>query len=549
MSVPTNSYFGIEQNRFEEVLSNRVMDYTVQEDPIYRDILLTSQGRIESSELGRDYRIIKLMTGGFAGALRSGGAYDDFVNYGDPNSSTLGAKLRFNGQGFEFPMALEQGVAPRVYRFGIPIRSMLGSLDSSLAEQSADKLPANRGEIMAMKTEGLAKNIAHTLGLSFYLSQNDQYRLGTVGTVTQDETGTTLTTNSTGSNPDTITITLTENTYHRFAVGQQVSFYDPGDRQLQLRLATETTSTTRATRADGIFVVLNVDEASGTVTLAHYRALDIYEDAIQPGDIVCFADITSFSATTPFSASGSQRFTNIAGINSYLKWDDNDPFLLGDERDPNNAISILDHGEHRSVRFSMSNQTLTEHELRKRLLSFHRAKKRYGQTIDCLLAGDGVWLELEKSRIGREMIDRTNSVSSLRNLGSDGEQQKDAMVFRFDGRTYNGYTSYHIEEGTLYGIKKGDNNFKMVTPPDPDNARSDDSNAGAPVRFINPIFNGGGSIYRPVTSTPSGSTLAHMTEFMEAEFYLRMQLVPDQCSALKIEDCRTDVLYSDSSSS
>lgn len=55
----------------------------------------------------------------------------------------------------------------------------------------------------------------------------------------------------------------------------------------------------------------------------------------------------------------------------------------------------------------------------------------------------------EATKIGREILDRTGRLSSLTTEGSN-----EGFQFAFDGRTYTGYTSNYVEDGSVYGIRK-----------------------------------------------------------------------------------------------
>ena len=156
--------------------------------------------------------------------------------------------------------------------------------------------------------------------------------------------------------------------------------------------------------------------------------------------------------------------------------------------------------------------------------------------IDCLIASDGVWLNYEAQKIGQYMLDRTNRLSSLTNEGS-----QEGFKFTFDGRTYTGYTSNYIEDGTVYGIRKGGQNWKKYVPPSPKGTQKFDKAEGfIPFEFVGPAL-GYADVKVPIQKVSGNSTL--VTEGMQMPGMLRMQLVPDQPAGMKLTNVSTDRQY------
>ena len=242
------------------------------------------------------------------------------------------------------------------------------------------------------------------------------------------------------------------------------------------------------------------------------------------------------------------RGNGIAGINSWLKGGDANGStfsvantLLGNDADGDatKQINVNSHPEFKSyVKGSVG--TLTEHKLRQYLRGYHRAKEKYGQYIDCLIASDGVWMNYESQKIGQYMLDRTNRLSSVTNEGS-----QEGFKFTFDGRTYTGYTSNYIEAGTVYGLRKGGTNWKKYVPPSPKGTQKfDKAEAFIPFEFIAPAL-GYSTIKVPITKAATGSGNSLLTEGAQMPGMLRMQLVPDQPSGIKLTGVSYDKLYGD----
>jgi hypothetical protein len=179
--------------------------------------------------------------------------------------------------------------------------------------------------------------------------------------------------------------------------------------------------------------------------------------------------------------------------------------------------------------------------MRQYLRGFHRAKEKYGQYIDTLIASDGVWLNYEAQKIGQYQLDRTSKLSSLTNEGS-----QEGFKFTFDGRTYTGYTSNYIENGTVYGLRKGGANWKKYVPPSPKGTQKfDKAEAFIPFEFVAPAL-GYSTVKVPITKTSgTGSGNSLLTEGAQMPGMLRMQLVPDQPAGMKLDGVTFDKVYGD----
>jgi hypothetical protein len=289
-----------------------------------------------------------------------------------------------------------------------------------------------------------------------------------------------------------------------------------------------------------------VDELKGQVTLvgANTAFTNGTASVTLGNDADGTAGTTKFWITYANSRTNASTtlagFTGIAGINSWMKFGDangatstSDNTLLGSEADSSNAINVNVHPEFKSF-LQNSVGTLTEHKLRQYIRRFHAAKNKYGQTIDCLIASDGVWLSYEAQKIGQYTLERQGKLSSVNSEGSD-----QGFKFTFEGRTYNGYTSTYIEDGVVYGIKKGGSNWKRYVPPDPKGVQKfSEADSFVPFNFVVPALTGTATTKFPILSG------GLMTEAMQMPGMLRMQLVPDQAAGMKLSDVTTDRVWS-----
>lgn len=534
MAAPTGSIISTNGVRFEEILSKNLEIFLPDADKVWEDTIVSNQNVGSADELGRDFLINKTFMGGLSGVIEQGGPRGDFPLYGDPQNTSLGAKLYFQGLQNVFPDALLSSHA-KPYRLSVPMRSMVTNLPLTLGELQAEATPALIGEVIMPKLKGFGRNMAQTLCNYWYLSQNTYYSLTYMGNATSGQMYDLEDSNT------TLILNLTYSNYavDRFMVGMRVQFYDSTGATQR----TVTSSTSNST-----FIVIAIDELTGKIKLKEFNNLALNAGAFVSGlvtnDIIVFANSKGSSAY-PSSASA---FTGIAGINSWLKFGDTSGAtdtdancLLGGERAGTNSgysgnINVNVHPEFKSMTINNGGLALTEHQLRKILRRWHSAKNKYGQTIDFLIASDGVWLAYEAQKIGRQWYDRTGKLSNISKEGSSGQ-----MEFEMDGRHYVGHTSTYVDANTMYGIKKA-NNWKRYSPHDPKGVtKSSNMPSWMPFRFVGGALNGNGSPMFPIFTVANNRTF--VTEGAQMPGYLRMQLVPDQAAGLRITNVGEDRIY------
>ena len=539
------SLFDKQSDRIQEVLNKNIEMFLPALDPAWRDTFVTSQGVGPASMIGRDLKILKIYMGSMAGVLDMADTRDNFVLYGDKTVTDIGAKLQQQTNTNTWPDATD-GVIARPYRLGVGMKAMVSNLYMSLGEMTAEATPSFIGEVIGPKLEGHARLMAHTLCNYWYIAENSSYQLGTISfdnsTALASATASYATDFFTATSPTwtafsgtsaigsirALRFTATEKNIDRYAVGMRIDIFTSAGTPVRINDSQSSAANQNNTTRISAWVVA-VDEVLNRVTVAFGASITI-TPAASNTIYVYYANSRKLNTATANTASGGGY--GFAGINSWLK---NTGNLLGGDYDSANNIDVDVHPEFKSF-FKTSVGTLTEHKMRQYLRGFHRAKEKYGQYIDCLIASDGVWLNYEAQKIGQYMLDRTNRLSSLTNEGS-----QEGFKFSFDGRTYSGYTSNYIEDGTVYGIRKGGSNWKKYVPPSPKGTQKFDKAEGfIPFEFVGPSL-GYADVKVPIQRVSGNSTL--VTEGMQMPGMLRMQLVPDQPAGLKLTGVTTDRQY------
>jgi hypothetical protein len=433
------------------------------------------------------------------------------------------------------------------------MRSLVTNLMITLGEKQADATPALIDQVIAPKLTAFARNMAHTLCNYWYLSQNSSYKLCSPTNV--------VCTSATGSSK--ITFQPDNFACHRFTRGQRVDivYVSTGARANENGGTGATVAVGAQTRSSRFnLVVESVDPLTNVVVLvvpisslfavagSGFRASGGTaigsNDALVASTIEGVLTSVVYANTTMDTAGlGTNIFTGIAGINSWLKngaeTGTNNTKLLGNEADGTDFIDVAARPEFKSFKYDVAGGALTEYNMKRYLQRVHSAFEPAGNTIDTLIASEGVWSAYESQKIGQYRIDRTNKVSSITNEGS-----QEGFTFSFEGHTYKGSTSRFVEGGTMYGIKLGGKNWKKYIPPSPAGlSKMSQADAYVPFEFVAGAITGTSTNQLPIYQTGPTGGPSLVTQASQMPGRIRMQLVPDQPNGMKLVNIAEDRLY------
>jgi hypothetical protein len=544
----TGSIFDRQSNRIQEVLNKSLKVFLAGLDPVWRDSVVTSQGIGNSGDLGRDLKITKLFMGSLTGVIDPGRPYGEQDLYGDTTTS-LGSLMHTQNTNQAYPSPRE-GPNATAYRLAIPMKSLVTNLMITLGEKQADATPALIDQVVAPKLTAFARNMAHTLCNYWYLSQNSSYRLCTTSNcevIRVPVSGSVAVHWKIRFNPANFET-------HRFTRGQRVDLIVPATGVRSNDSTGTIGSQTRTSRRQ--LIVENVDPLQNRVTLVTPNDVytDFFDKAGTPAAVGTGAVPTTWTAETDFdsmavvyanttingSNAGSNTFSGIAGINSWLKngneTNTDGTKLLGNEADSTDFIDVNDRPEFKSFKYDVAG-VLTEYNLKRYLQRVHSAFEPLGHNIDTLIASEGVWTAYESQKIGQYRIDRTNKVASITNEG-----QTEGFTFNFEGHNYKGYTSRYVEGGTMYGIKLGGKNWKKYVPPSPAGlSKMSQADAYVPFEFVAGAITGTSTNQLPMFAISGSDNL--VTQASQMPGRIRMQLVPDQVNGMKLVGIAEDRLY------
>lgn len=529
--VPVGSFFDTNRTAVEEKL-NRAIQITASElDPVFRRFNIASDSMASADAIGRDMLIHKnLMSRMNTGVIEAGDPYGDFSLYGEARQIAYGPKaVRQASPVQNYPDPFD-GIQPKPYRFSIPLRSEVANIPMTLDMLRANALNATTIDLVNELMLGFAQNWSTRFCASFYANQNDQYRYGTLGG----------TSNYTISTTDrTIVFTPPEGNIDRYVLGTRVDIFS--------------SVTNRVNQTGGVrirAVISLVDPTANKVTIALEQDRSILSD-VSFAALFTTGTIGSSAFVVPAnsynSTGGVNRFTGIAGVNSYLKFangtspTDAQKYLLGAEAVNNStlggAIDVTQHPEWKSHYWDIGGVAMTEHKMQKILDNWERVKGPIKHTVDTWITTVGVLRAWQATRQAQFRLDRTNATDSMSSQGGG-----DTVKFEHNGKTMEALTSNWINQGEGYFLKLGGKNFKTYVPPRAGGTKGGGSEVPSfvPFEFVGPFLTGTDSIKLPYRSANG-----RITNGVEMPGDLRMQIVPDQPDGIKIVNQLEDKDYSD----
>lgn len=538
---PAATFMNEQADRIQELIGTTITRLMPAEDQVWEKMIVNSLGVESADNIGRDYLIRKRYEVGLAGVVEGDAAQDDALMYGDQTTTSLGDRLYTDDVNSFLPDP-SQGVNARPIKLAIPMRGLKTNLQLSFAEMRADNLKATLGEVVAPKLRGYGKHITQYLCLSWFLSQNNYYR---ISNITDVSAAVSVVANTSNQEIEIDLANYGDYTVTRLKPGNRVQFYSSNGTTLR-----ELPSLQDQT----VLVVVSVDPWTHKVRMRapDKSALNTFiSTTLQDNDIIVLMGMKGTS-TTPFTT--SPNFAGIAGWNSWIKTGlaGNDT-LLGGEAVSGESINVNTHPEFKSFLVNNGGQPLTEYKMTRILNQYHVSGHSWGLELDTLIGSPGITQSVLASRIGREQIDRTGRLASMQSLGVQGGST-DGTGSRYsitvNGRKYDLYESAYVEDGTIYGHKMGGGNWVVAVPPDIAGQQSDSRlgvNAKFPFRLVAPMYGHAGALL-PIQRV-SGNRVVY-AKGMQMPGVLNCQVYPrQQISGLKITNIATDRLLQATSES
>lgn len=488
-------------------------------DEFMRGLMITSEGVVRGGREGqfsRDWKIRKPFVQGLAGTVNMD---TDATVYGPAVTDIGDNQYQHSKDNLgTYPDPFE-GALPVPAQIEITLRGLKASLPWPIAEDDLEALPAVIGPNYARMMQAWARQIAlYRIGHFYAMSDVGKICDITIADISATETY---------SDPNgSLRLTVPSKAINNFHRGMQVDIYEGSDQR-------------------------NLNTANARVPI-YVQSVDHFKNEIKLVYNVAAADSGASGSTGIIEAEGVGD-TDVIGIYLRASYGDVYPGLntyckATHITDSTHANYIGDSGTFFGVTMSQyphqsslvvdaENNYLTEILASSALAEFMDGHGSFGQDLDTCILRRGAHVGYLKARRGLEVLNRQGSNTAA--LGGGTQGVKGGFAMTFDGLTVTGYYSTYLREGTMFFLKRGDNNFKRYVPP-----MAGRSQGGKP-----PGFGDGDGMINSMELEFMGRRLGHASEFVpvygtntnpvdavQMIARSRMTVVPDQFAMVKIEN-------------
>lgn len=537
-TAPSGTLFKNIEAKIPEIINNTLTNYLPGVDPMFN--VIASSERVESTGIGRNLQVKKVYQGNLTGVTQMSQPSNYHALFGGTQASLPSQNIYRNNLITRYPDVTRSVGGSRPVTMTVNIQAMEANLDLTVGEMRADALSATIGEIITPKLMGFVQTLARARCNMFYTTDTTNFSICDMTNIEVGASGDASKLIFTPSNESTL----------RFYVGMRVDifFQTSGSgnfaEKLNVSANADTTSTANwLLNANGGTVgttngtidcyVVAVDELSDRVTLQLAAGAWI-QGAITNGTARQLATVTGNPARTlrvcladtKYVAANGEAFS---GLNTWIK-----DGSTGTSASPESifGVDINQFPQFKSLGISDSGP-LTEQKLQRYLSRYTTAREPYGFTIDTLLTTQGVMDAYRATKIGKEEIHRTGPLSL------NGEGTASGYSYVHNGKRYSIEISPWCAYGHLYGIKK--TGFTRYVPNRTPGAGSQSQMPGyLEFEFIAPLLTGLDSIRLPTIYSSGSATASQYTDTVQMPGDMRMELVPDQLSMLRVTGLSED---------
>jgi hypothetical protein len=477
-----DSFYDTIEGRIELLFNRQVMEFECEASPLF-NTMISSEGTFKGAGSGgfsRNWYVRKLLEMGDNGYFEMDGASGTTINGDNIGNNELFYFLDQTNTEAPDPNLAVAGLL--TVEMQIPLRAGRGVLTRSLDEKRQQMNDGYVGEEYAKKMMRAARGL--TRQRAGMLFADDEYGLiATISSVT----------NGTGTQP------TSTSDYTEYEVTIADSKIDAFHTAMPIQI------TTSAGVSKGTYYVKNVDR--GDFTLRVYKKGDLTAtsgDDLEVGDKI-YANNGAPVSTQSYS---------VDGINAHIK--------------DSGTIYNVDISLFPQLRsYIKTGQTgpLTETRLNKWLDHFKFQHECWGNYIDTLILNSATrraWVEQEQSYYTKE---RARQPMTLAGQGDDG-----VTTYVHDGDTYKIYVDNAVKDGRLHGLRLGGQNYTRYTPPSTPGTDTAGMPGHTPVEFWARFVTDNNSIF-----VPKWGSNNRLTRVSYAPFDYRMNVVPDQMAALRID--------------
>lgn len=463
------------EKTFREELEPNIRASLAAVDPVYRDVILTSQRVEKNKGLGRGHKIIRVFTTGTAGGAKFAGVSGGNVLSTPVNFTMYDTPLSFQGLG--------DTAYPAYYNAEVSLIQQAGNFFIPRQLLRTDEYNSSIGSVVAQILEQVGVLAAQHEAAQWY-SDNSAKALADIGTKASSCAN--------GADGQSVVVTLkgnnTSGRAQRFLEGMLVDIWNSaGSTQVN---------------PNYLLVIDTCDPLENKITIRRVDGGSFSTTDLTNDDIIVIKD------------SLSQGPVN---MNDYIK--SSGTLFTG--------IALADRARHKSLVVAESGG-LTEMMLNKR---YYQIYEGYPDLwLEKAITTNGVLMgfldNLDAAIAGG--VDGS-SVSRFDRNGEalDVEAGFSGFKYRFAGRPVTIHTSQFVEEGYWYGLKLRNGNLRRYVPPGLPNAGKN-SQIHSELEFVAPTM-GSKSIFLPATDAAG-----RITDFMQAPFTREWNMMPEDFRSLKI---------------
>jgi len=469
---------------------------TVEVDPIFKGMLLTSEGVAKFSDLSQGFVVRKVLSSGMSGQFRWDAVDEDTMTNltaaTPARSHTLATRLPDS----RYPSATNLPT-PAIIQVSVPLTVGRGTIAFPSEYLRLDKLSASLARYTELMMKGMAKNIALTQANSFFAPASGELALVNV-----------VTSNKDGNVTEELVCTVDTGRIFQFEDGMLLDFYTNSAGTW-----TQKNLNGAGTAVRG--VVDGVDWMNGYLRVIFDEPL---ASAVAADDSIILAD-TYVDATTDYARKGP------LGINDMLKAASTaDQYVMSPNNSSSYGFNLNKYPKFGSYLEAIGG-VLDEITLNKIIGKFFEAT---GITLDTLVTTRGVINKYSENPLlygGRQVWQRQGQALQF----TSGRGEVDVA---YEGQEWTLQASRFVAPGTLYGFKKN-GNFEIVVPPRLPKAGSKETEFGPPIEFVGPSL-GYASNFIPVLSSSTH------TEMVQAPFRTYYQVICETPQGIKLTTITED---------
>lgn len=470
----------------EEVFMPSVEMLTMKVSPLFRYFFKDSRGVTNDPSLGRDWKFIKHFGLGLSGAT-------EFAPMAGGDMADVGTAVGYRApsQMQTWPSASESTMTSYTSR-SVTLKRMRVAMYIPLDLLRAAQMRASIEDQASRIIEGTAKRVAYDKANAFLAGTPAAGRVGTLGSFTK------VGTENITSTPVSVDL-ASGSSIRRFASGMRCDLYNstaPG-----VRINTDPVFVDVCHPFIKADAATAVTDGGGTIKLSHLGA---GSTTLTDGQTY---DITLRNCGREAGAGSTHMPTSLESI------------IVASGNIADWGISATTYPDLASLVSDLSGAVLTESILLKFIAHYYQ-KRGGANMFDSLWSTAGVWAAYFNNKDAQFAIERNGALLNVKDGVAEGAS------YSLYGQTFAFRSDPLLPTGSVWGLKIGDRNWQMKTPP-----RIRDSKTHKlfdySIEWLTPLMNGGGDIWEGHKKV-GGADAGVATDVLEALGECCYEICPDE---------------------